>query len=119
MCTASLSTSDPVRPPTGTTMRLKTTCSIDHLLQLLHGQGTDSLGGWLCLEDAWLLGERVDSLAGWAGWLLLELQVQATANLESTILLQLRSSQLHIIGDDGLHILWLEAGLLGNGTESS
>merc|ERR1712178_185706 len=84
-------------------------CSVDHLLQLFHGQGTHSLGSWLGLEHARLLGEWVDSLAGWASWLLLELQVQAATDLESAILLQLRSSQLHIVGDDSLHILWLES----------
>merc|ERR1719378_965486 len=84
-------------------------CSVDHLLQLLHGQGTDRLGSWLGLEHARLLGEWVDSLASWASWLLLELQVQSATDLESAILLQLRGSQLHIVGDNGLHILGLGA----------
>merc|ERR1719164_35831 len=86
--------------------------SVDHLLQLLHGQGTHSLGSRLGLEHARLLGEWVHSLASWASWLLLELQVQATAELESTVLLQLRGSQLHVVGDNGLDILGLRASLL-------
>merc|ERR1711865_650965 len=97
----------------------KATCSINHLLQLLHGQGAHSLGSWLGLEHAWLLGEWVDSLASWASWLLLELQVQAAANLEGAILLQLGSGQLHVVGDDGLHILGLKTRLLGNRHEGS
>ena len=32
-------------------------CSVDHLLQLLHGQSANSLGSWFGLEHAWLLGE--------------------------------------------------------------
>merc|ERR1711865_576213 len=79
----------------------KATCSINHLLQLLHGQGAHSLGSWLGLEHAWLLGEGVDSLASCA----------------SCLLLQLGSSQLHVVGHDGLHVLHLEAGLLSNSTE--
>merc|ERR1719263_2557974 len=94
-------------------------CSVDHLLQLLHGQCANSLGSRLGLEDAWLLGEWVDALASWACWLLLELQVQATTNLESAVLLQLRRCQLHIVGHDSLHILSLKAGLLSNSAESS
>merc|ERR1719428_2487311 len=90
---------------------------IDHLLQLLHGQGTHSLGGWLGLEHAWLLGEWVDSLASWASWLLFELQVQAATNLEGAVLLELGSGQLHVVGHNCLNILGLQASLLSNGTE--
>merc|ERR1719198_1576838 len=94
-------------------------CSVDHLLQLLHGQSTNSLRSWLSLEHAWLLGEWVDALASWASWLLLELQVQAATNLESAVLLQLRSGQLHVVGHNSLHILSLEAGLLSHSAERS
>ena len=52
-----------MRPPTGIgtllaeMTNLNLFRSIDHLLQLLHGQSTNSLGSWLGLEHAWLLGE--------------------------------------------------------------
>ena len=52
-----------------------------------------------------LPGERVDALAGRAGWLLLELEVQATTNL--VVLLQLWRSQLHVTVHNRLHILAL------------
>merc|ERR1719326_1350421 len=96
----------------------KEICSVHHLLQLLHGQSTDSLRSRLRLEHAWLLGERIDTLASRGGRLLLQLQVQATAKLEGTILLQLGSSQLHVSGDDGLDVLVLQSGLLCYRTES-
>merc|ERR1719261_734562 len=94
-------------------------CSIDHLLQLLHGQSADRLGSWLGLEHTWLFGEWVDSLASRASWLFLELQVQAATNLEGTILLQLGSGQLHVVGDDSLDVLALGASLLSNCAECS
>merc|ERR1719378_1880963 len=107
-----------VRPPTETPMKAnRKNCSVHHLLQLLHGQSTDSLGGWLRLEHAWLLGERVDALASRSSRLLLELQVQAAAKFEGTVLLQLGSGQLHVVGDDGLHVLALHPSLLSNGAE--
>ena len=37
--------------------------SIDHLRVLLHGESTRGLACWLRLEDAWLFGEGVDTLA--------------------------------------------------------
>ena len=46
--------------------------SIDHFLELLHGQEVNSLARWLGLEDARLLGEWVGTLASRPGWLLLE-----------------------------------------------
>merc|ERR1719378_408237 len=94
-------------------------CSVDHLLQLLHGQGTDRLGSWLGLEHARLLGEWVDSLASWASWLLLELQVQSATDLESAILLQLGCGQLHVVGHHSLDVLALQASLLSNSAEST
>merc|ERR1712048_425274 len=70
--------------------------SVDHLLQLLHGQALDGFGGWLCLEDARLLGERVHTFASWCCRLLLELHVQDTTKLEASVLLHLICSQLHV-----------------------
>merc|ERR1712159_970568 len=69
-------------------------CSIHQFFQLLHGQCTHGLGGRLGLEDTWLLGEGVDAFASWRGWFLLQLQVQTATQLERTILLQFRSTNL-------------------------
>merc|ERR1711991_1259590 len=93
---------------------LETGSSVDHLLQFLHRIGFHSLGCWFGLEDAWLLGEGVDTLASRGGSLLLELQVQATSNFELAILLDLTGSKLHVCGDDCLCVLVLEAALLSN-----
>merc|ERR1719440_463768 len=89
-------------------------CSIDHLLEPLHWQRTHSLGSWLGLEDAWLLGEWVDALACCNCWLLLELQVQAATNLELAVLLELSCSQLHVACYHSLDVLWLQLSGLGN-----
>merc|ERR1719163_2563513 len=79
----------------------------------------DSLGGRLGLEHTRLLGEWVDTLASWASRLLLQLQVQAATNLEGTILLQLGSCQLHVVGHDSFNVFRLQTRLLRNGAESS
>merc|ERR1711879_364570 len=93
----------------------KRNCSIDHFLQLLHCQCTDGLGSGLGLEDAWLLGEGVHTLAGRGGWFLLQLQVQAAANFESAILLQLASTNLHQSVNNCFHLFCLQTVLLCNG----
>merc|ERR1719155_196417 len=120
-CTASTEKMHPIqcdRPLDSLAQKNKTViCSIDHLLQLLHGQGAHCLGSWLGLEHAWLLCEWVDSLASWASWLLLELQVQAATNLESAVLLELGGGQLHVVGHNSLHILALQTSFLSNSTE--
>merc|ERR1712124_219767 len=71
------------------------TSSVDCLLQLLHRQHTHGLGGGLGLEDAWLLGERVDTLAGLSGGLRLQFHVELTCKFESASLLQLLRRQCH------------------------
>merc|ERR1719454_1318183 len=88
--------------------------SIDGLLQFLHWKAPHCLACWLGLEDAWLLGERVHSLASRPGRFLLELHVEDTSQLELAILLQLAGCQVNVAGDDGFHLLWLELGTLSN-----
>ena len=73
-------------------------CNACKTCMLFHASVFGSLHGRL-------LGERVDALAGRAGWLLLELEVQATTNL--VVLLQLWRSQLHVTVHNRLHILAL------------
>merc|ERR1712146_472302 len=88
--------------------------SVDGLLQLLHWQDTYSLAGRLGLEDAGLLGEWVDTLAGWAGRLLLDLHVQDATKLEFAVLLELCGSNLKVRGDGCLDLLWLQLSALGD-----
>merc|ERR1712054_417450 len=97
------SKSTPARPPTLSLTNIKDLSSsqwpnfsVDCLFQFLHWKAPHCLACWLGLEDAWLLGERVDALASWCGRLLLELHVQDTTKFELAILLQLAGCQLHI-----------------------
>merc|ERR1711862_694589 len=113
-----------VRPPTENSKRSMTQKtrwprSVDHLLELLHRKGTNSLGRRLGLEDTRLLGERVDTLTSSLSWLLLELQVEGTGQLEAATLLELACSDLDKTFNNSLHLLCLEAGGLGNGAVSS
>merc|ERR1712165_123671 len=82
--------------------------SVHHLLELLHWQHTNSLACWLGLEEAWLLGERVDTLTSSDCWLFLQLHVQHTSKLELAILLQLCCGQLEVCSDHCLHVLRLQ-----------
>ena len=61
--------------------------SIDRFFEFLHWQAPDSLASRFGLEDTWLLGERIDTFAGWDSRLLLQPHVQKTSNLEGTTLL--------------------------------
>merc|ERR1719265_451398 len=102
-----------VRPPTENSkiLMMQTTRwprSVDHLLELLHRKGTNSLGRRLGLEDTRLLGERVDTLTSSLSWLLLELQVEGTGQLEAATLLELASSDLDKTFHNSLHLLRLE-----------
>merc|ERR1719235_927213 len=106
----------PVRPPTTTRKLTTTQNSIDHLLELLHWKRPDCLGGWLRLEDARLLGERIHSLARSSRWLLLQLQIECAAKLEFATCLQLLRSNGNDTLDGTPDILGLQACLLGNGT---
>merc|ERR1711953_826091 len=92
----------------------KHSSSIDCFFQFLHWEALHGLASWLGFEDAWLLGERIDTLACWFGWLLLQLHVENTGKLESTILLEFSCSQLNVTSDDGLHLLWFQFSTLGN-----
>merc|ERR1711933_354620 len=65
-------------------------------------EGPHCLGSRLCLEDAWLLGERVDALASWRRSLLLQFQVQCTYELEGPVFLQLINCNRHVARHDGL-----------------
>merc|ERR1712224_570498 len=108
-----------VRPPTENSkisMMQKTRWprSVDHLLELLHRKGTNSLGRRLGLEDTRLLSERVDTLTSSLSWLLLELQVEGTGQLEAAALLELTCSNLDKTFNNSLHLLRLEPGGLGN-----
>merc|ERR1712093_731168 len=82
--------------------------SVDCFLQFLHWKAFHCLARRLGLEDAWLLGEWIHSLAGWCGRLLLELHVEDTTEFEFAVLLQLTGCQLHIACDGCLHLLGLE-----------
>ena len=107
-----------VGPPTGgKSTEMSALLSIHHFLELLHRQAAHSLGSWLGLEHARLLGERVHALAGRCGWLLLQLHVENATQLESTVLFQLASCQFHVSGHNGLCLLWLQLALLGNCAE--
>ena len=58
------------------------------------GKGTNSLGRRLSFEHAWFFGEWVDTLTSSLSWLLLELQVECTSQLEVAVLLQLACNNL-------------------------
>merc|ERR1719460_3007472 len=90
-----------VRPETSVT-------SVDHLLELLHRQHPNRFAGRLRLEDTWLLGERVDTLACSHSWLLLQFHVQYTTKLELAILLQFSCCQLQVGCHHCFDILWLQ-----------
>merc|ERR1712139_310282 len=81
----------------------------EHLLQLLHWQATNCLGGGLRLEHAWLLGERVDALARLGGWLVLQLHVEHTCELEGAGALHLCHSHTHPRIHNTLHVFRLQA----------
>merc|ERR1711862_545760 len=113
-----------VRPPTENSyisMMRKTRWprSVDHLLELLHRKGLNSLGRRLGLEDTRLFGEWVDTFASRLRWLLHELQVQGTGQLEAAALLELTCSNLDKSFNNSLHLLRLEPGGLGNGAVRS
>merc|ERR1719272_1459663 len=93
--------------------------SIHHLLEFLHWEAFDSLACWLCLEDAWLLGERVDALPCGSCRLLLELHVEDTTKFELAVLLQLRCCKSKVFCDDSLDDLGLEVSSLSNLQEGS
>merc|ERR1719359_642290 len=88
--------------------------SVDHLLELLHRESSDSLAGWLRFEDARLFGEGVHTLTGWSCRLLLELHVQGPGKLEGAILLQLICSYAHDTLDDGPNVLSLQSSGFGD-----
>merc|ERR1740138_154925 len=93
----------------------QTVHSVDHLLELLHGQGAHRLGCWLGLENTRLFSKRVDALASCLGRLLLELHVQRASELELAALFQLcRCKRYHGLGDL-LDLTRLEADLLSDG----
>merc|ERR1719311_1574831 len=104
-----LVTSSSVRPPTkASCMCQSSEYSVQCLLQFLHGKCPHRLGGWLGLENARLLGEWVDALLGWSGWLLLQLQVQHACELEVAVLLDLTGGNAEESVDDSLHLLVLQ-----------
>merc|ERR1711862_555839 len=93
--------------------------SVNELLELLHRQRTHSLRRWLGLEHARLFGKRVDALARWPRWLLLQLHVERTSELELTRLLQLRGCKSdHSLGNL-LNLALLQPNLLGDGRVSA
>merc|ERR1719399_1482804 len=110
-----------VRPPTYVYAALpgnlivQKTLSVHKLLELLHRQRAHGLRRWLRLEDAWLLSERIDALAGWPGWLLLQLHVEGAGKFELTSLLELSGCKSDHSLSDLLDLARLQAGLLGDG----
>ena len=72
-----------------------------HLLECLHWTDFGSLAGWLGRETARLLDEWVVLSATSCCWLLLQLHVEDTTEIELAVLLQLSSSQLKITGLHG------------------
>merc|ERR1711970_1094699 len=97
-------------PPTATQKRVRNSAaSVDHLLQLLHGESPHRLACWLRLEDTWLLGEWVNAFTSWSGGLLLQLQVQRPNELEGAIFLQLVRRDVDNALDNGLYVLRLQS----------
>merc|ERR1711976_808756 len=88
--------------------------SIQSFLQFLHGECLHCLRGWLGLEDARFLCERVDALLGWSGGLLLQLQVQESCQLEISVLLDLSSCHREESINDALHLLRFQSSCLRN-----
>merc|ERR1712014_400425 len=93
----------------------KLSLPVDHLLKLLHGESPHRLACWLGLEDAWLLGEWVYTLARWSSRLLFELQVKCTSKFEGAALLQLIGCNRHNTLDDSFHVLRFQSRGFGNG----
>merc|ERR1712066_646936 len=92
-------------PPTATPSAQSKASSVDHLFKLLHRESPHRLACWLGLEDAWLLGEWVYTLAHWSSGLLFELQVKRTSKLEGAALLQLIGCDRDNALDDSFHVL--------------
>merc|ERR1719379_874342 len=103
-----------VRPPTTSVLNVLKSKnvdkkkSIDHLLELLHGQDANSLARWFGLEDTRFLGEGVHSFACSHCRLLLELHVQDTTKLEFAVLLQLTGCELQVRCHHCFHLLCFE-----------
>merc|ERR1711959_806196 len=91
----------------------------EHLLELLHGEDTHCLRSGLRLEDTWLLGEGVDTLACLRGRLVLQLHVEHPRELEGARLRHLRHSHGHQRFHDTLRILGLQPCGLGHRLEHS
>merc|ERR1739845_127095 len=85
-----------------------TTLSVDGLLELLHGEDLHCLRRRLGLEDAWLLGEGIDALPCRRGWLLLQLHVQHSCQLEGSCLFQFLCRNAHDRFHGAFYVLCLQ-----------
>merc|ERR1712173_354705 len=88
--------------------------SIDHLLELFHGQTPYSLAGRLCLEHARLLREGVDTLSGGCRGLVLKFQVNTTRNFEGTVLLEFAGCDCEQALDCSLDIFCFQSSTLSD-----
>jgi len=90
----------------------KTSEATEHLVQshfqFLHGKSFHCLRRRLGFKDARLLGEWVDAFLGWAGRLLLQLQIQEARKFEVSILLDLGTCNRKESVNDTLHLFVLQ-----------
>merc|ERR1719157_137193 len=107
-----------MRPPTKASSECKASKSTEHSVQshfqFFHGKSLHSLRCRLGFEDARLLGEWVDAFLGWAGRLLLQLQVQETRKFEVSVLLDFSTCNRKKSLNDTLHLLVLQCTCFGH-----
>merc|ERR1712222_38737 len=93
--------------------------SVDHLLELFHGQAPDGLAGRLCFEYARLLRERVDTLSSGCRGLALKFQVETAPNFKGSMLLEFAGCYSEQALDCSLDVLSLQTSSLSDGSIST
>merc|ERR1712007_350369 len=96
-----------------------TTGSVDHLLELFHGQAPDGLAGRLCFEYARLLRDRVDTLSSGCRGLALKFQVETAPNFKGSMLLEFGGCYCEQALDCSLDVLSLQTSSLTDGSIST
>merc|ERR1712176_1575980 len=93
--------------------------SVDHFLELFHGQAPDSLAGRLCFEYARLLRERVDTLSSGCRGLALKFQVETAPDFKRSMLLEFAGCYCEQALDCSLDVLSLQTSSLSDGSIST